>query len=613
MTLERHNRLLIGLGIAAAILIGRLFVIQIVDTSYKIDASNNSMVYQTIYPTRGIIHDRNGKILVGNKMTYDLLVTPKEVEAFDTLTLCNVLGISPEFVREKMDEYHRYRTRIGYRSVVMLKQIPPETYLKFAEVSYRFPGFRGQARSIREYPFNAGGNLLGYVSEVDKAYIESHNGEYASGDYAGKTGIEAAREKELRGEKGYAIFLRNSRNKIESRYRNGEMDKEAIPGNDITTTIDADLQKYGQMLMQNKVGSLVAIEPSTGEILTLVSSPGIDVDVLADFGSHYNEILNDPYKPMFNRAVQAPYPPGSVFKLVNGLIGLQEGVLTPETEYPCSMGYHFGRNKLGCHDHRSPLDLEESIMMSCNAYYCYVLRSILENGRYSSIAEALDKWNEYVKSFGFGRKLGSDFPAELGGTIPDAAYYDKVYGKNAWKATNIISLSIGQGEIGCTPLHLANLCATIANRGYYYIPHIVKDSEHVSIDSKFRQRQYTMVDTSYFPVVVEGMYRAVNSGYGSGATASVAAVEGLDICGKTGTAQNPRGDDNSVFICFAPKDNPKIAVAAYIEHGSFGARWAAPIASLLVEKYLTGEISPQRGYLETRVLEGNLMDKVKVE
>lgn len=613
MTLERHNRLLIGLGIAAAILIGRLFVIQIVDTSYKIDASNNSMVYQTIYPTRGIIHDRNGKILVGNKMTYDLLVTPKEVEAFDTLTLCNVLGISPEFVREKMDEYHRYRTRIGYRSVVMLKQIPPETYLKFAEVAYRFPGFRGQARSIREYPFNAGGNLLGYVSEVDKAYIESHKGEYASGDYAGKTGIEAAREKELRGEKGYAIFLRNSRNKIESRYRNGEMDKEAIPGNDITTTIDADLQKYGQMLMQNKVGSLVAIEPSSGEILTLVSSPGIDVDVLADFGSHYNEILNDPYKPMFNRAVQAPYPPGSVFKLVNGLIGLQEGVLTPETEYPCSMGYYFGRNRLGCHDHRSPLDLEESIMMSCNAYYCYVLRSILENGKYGSIAEALDKWNEYVKSFGFGRKLGSDFPAELGGTIPDAAYYDKVYGKNAWKATNIISLSIGQGEIGCTPLHLANLCATIANRGYYYIPHIVKDSEHVSIDSKFRQRQYTMVDTSYFPVVVEGMYRAVNSGYGSGATASVAAVEGLDICGKTGTAQNPRGDDNSVFICFAPKDNPKIAVAAYIEHGSFGARWAAPIASLLVEKYLTGEISPQRGYLETRVLEGNLMDKVKAE
>ena len=613
MTADRKDRLLIGLGIAAAILIGRLFVIQIIDTSYKIDASNNSMVYQTIYPTRGIIHDRNGKILVGNKITYDLIVTPKEVGEFDTLALCRVLGISEEFLREKMEDYYRNRRKIGYRSVVMLKQLSPETYLKFAEVAYRFPGFRGQERSVREYPFNAGGNLLGYVSEVDQKYIDRHKGEYTAGDYAGMTGIEAAREKELRGEKGYAIFLRNSHNKIESRYRNGEMDKEAIPGNDITATIDADLQKYGQMLMQNKVGSLVAIEPSTGEILTLVSSPGIDVDVLADFGSHYTEILNDPYKPMFNRAVQAPYPPGSVFKLVNGLIGLQEGILTPETEYPCHMGYYFGSNRLGCHAHRSPLDLEESIMMSCNAYYCYVFRSILENGKYASIGEALDKWDEYVRSFGFGRKLGSDFPAELGGTIPDAAYYDKVYGDGAWRATTVISLSIGQGEIGCTPLHLANLCSTIANRGYYYIPHIIKDSENVTIDSKYREKQFTLVDTSYFPVVVEGMYRAVNSGYGSGGTATVAAVKGLDICGKTGTAQNPRGDDNSVFICFAPKDNPKIAVAAYVEHGSFGARWAAPIASLLVEKYLSGEISSSRKYLETRVLEGNLMDKVKPE
>ena len=613
MTADRKDRLLIGLGIAAAILIGRLFVIQIIDTSYKIDASNNSMVYQTIYPTRGIIHDRNGKILVGNKITYDLIVTPKEVGEFDTLALCRVLGISEEFLREKMEDYYRNRRKIGYRSVVMLKQLSPETYLKFAEVAYRFPGFRGQERSVREYPFNAGGNLLGYVSEVDQKYIDRHKGEYTAGDYAGMTGIEAAREKELRGEKGYAIFLRNSHNKIESRYRNGEMDKEAIPGNDITATIDADLQKYGQMLMQNKVGSLVAIEPSTGEILTLVSSPGIDVDVLADFGSHYSDILNDPYKPMFNRAVQAPYPPGSVFKLVNGLIGMQEGVLTPETEYPCHMGYYFGNSRLGCHAHRSPLDLEESIMMSCNAYYCYVFRSILENGKYASIGEALDKWDEYVRSFGFGRKLGSDFPAELGGTIPDAAYYDKVYGDGAWKATTVISLSIGQGEIGCTPLHLANLCSTIANRGYYYIPHIIKDSGNVTIDSKYREKQFTLVDTSYFPVVVEGMYRAVNSVYGSGGTATVAAVKGLDICGKTGTAQNPRGDDNSVFICFAPKDNPKIAVAAYVEHGSFGARWAAPIASLLVEKYLSGEISSSRKYLETRVLEGNLMDKVKPE
>lgn len=611
MKLDRTNKMLTGLGIVAAILIVKLFIIQVVDDKYKIDASNNSMVYTTIYPTRGIIHDRNGKILVGNKMAYDLLVTPREVEEFDTLTFCKVLGVTKEFVDEKMREYRKNRRKIGFQSVVMLKQLPPETYMKFAEIAYMFPGFRGQARSIREYPFNAGGNLLGYVSEVNQSYINRHPEEYKAGDYAGMTGIEAAREQDLKGEKGYAVYLRNSHNKIMTRYNDGEMDKEAVLGNHITTTIDAELQHYGQMLMQNKVGSLVAIDPSTGEILTLVSSPGIDVDVLADFGNHYNEVLANPYKPMFNRAVQAPYPPGSVFKLVNGLIGLQEGVFTPDSKYPCSMGYRFGGNKLGCHAHPSPLNFEQSIMMSCNAYYCYVFRAILENGKYSSIAEAMDKWNEYVKSFGFGRKLGSDFPSELGGTIPDSKYYNKVYGKGGWKATTVISLSIGQGEIGCTPLHLANLCATIANRGFYYIPHIVKDSENITIDGKYKEKQYTMVDTLYFPEVISGMYRAVNSGYGSGGTASVAAVKGLEICGKTGTAQNPRGDDNSVFICFAPKDNPKIAVAAYIENGSFGARWAAPIASLLVEQYLNGEISASRKPLEERVLEGNLMDKVK--
>ena len=570
------------------------------------------MVYATIYPTRGIIHDRNGNILVGNKVAYDLMVTPKEVEEFDTLALCRVLDITPEFVREKMDEFYRNRRRIGWQSVVMIKQIPPETYMKFAEISYKFPGFRGQARSIREYPFNAGGNLLGYVSEVNASYIERHPDEYKAGDYAGMTGIEAAREKELRGEKGYNIWLRNSRNKIESRYRDGELDVEAVPGDDITTTIDAELQHYGQMLMDNKVGSLVAIEPSTGEILTLVSSPGIDVDQLANIGQHYREISTDPYKPMFNRAVQASYPPGSVFKLVNGLIGLEEEVFTPDTKYACNMGYHFGRNKLGCHAHKSPINFEESIMMSCNAYYCYVLRSLLENPRYPSIDEAMDKWNEYVKSFGFGQKLGSDFPSELGGNIPDSKYYNRVYRKGGWKATTVISLSIGQGEIGCTPLHLANLCATVANRGFYYTPHIIKDSENVTIDQKYKERNYTMVDTTHFHKVIGGMYRAVNSGYGSGGTASVAAVEGLDICGKTGTAQNPHGDDHSVFICFAPRDNPQIAVAAYVENGGFGATWAAPIASLLVEKYLNGEISPGRKALEERMLNGNLMHKVKV-
>ncbi len=610
MKINKQNKIIAGLAVATLILIVRLFVIQILDDSYKIDASNNSMVYSTIYPTRGIIYDRNGKILVGNKVAYDILVTPKEVSEFDTLSLSAALGVTPEFIKDKMDEYYRDRRKIGYQSVVMLKQLPPETYMRFAELAYKFPGFRGQPRSIRQYPYNAGGNLLGYVSEVDSRYIKAHNDEYKAGDYAGMTGIEATCEQYLKGEKGYKIYLRDSRNRIESSYRDGEMDKEAIPGKDIVTTIDAELQNYGQALMQNKVGSLVAIEPSTGEVLALISSPGIDVDVLADIGRHYSQIASDPLKPMFNRAVQASYPPGSVFKLVNALIGLQEGVVTPQSEFPCHLGYRYGNRKMACHSHRSPLDMEESIMMSCNAYYCYVFRSLLEDSGNGSVSQALAVWDEYVSSFGFGHRLGSDFPSELGGDIPTPALYDRMYGKGRWKATNIISLSIGQGEIGCTPLHLANLCAIMANRGYYYIPHIIKESDGVEIDPKYRERQYTMVDTSYFHTVVNGMYRAVNSGYGSGATASIAAVDGLDICGKTGTAQNPHGDDNSVFICFAPKDDPKIAVAAYIEHGSFGARWAAPIASLLVEKYLNREIGSSREALEKRMMEGVLLDKV---
>lgn len=611
MGFSRYRKLKIGLCLMACVLIAKLFAIQILDDKYKINASNNSMVYDIIYPTRGIIYDRNGKIIVGNKVAYDILVTPKEVEPFDTLLLADALNITPEFLRGKMAEYRKNRKRIGYQSMVMLKQIPPETYMKFAEIQYKFKGFKGQVRSIRDYPVNAGGNLLGYVSEVDQSYIKRHPGEYRPGDYAGKTGIEAAREKELRGKKGYHIYLRNSHNQIEDKYRDGEMDQEAVPGKDIVTTIDADLQQYGQLLMQNKVGSLVAIEPSTGEILTMVSSPGIDVEMLADIGKHYTEIVSDPHKPMFNRAVQAPYPPGSVFKLVNGLIGLQEGVLKPEYTYPCNKGYYFGSHKLGCHAHRSPLNLEEAIMMSCNGYFCYVMKNILENKKYKGPGEALDKWHEYLESFGFGHKLGSDFPSELGGTIPTSAYYNKIYGKGGWKFTTVISISIGQGEIGATPLQIANMCAIMANRGHYYIPHIIKDSDSLKIDQKYKERQYTLVDTTHFYQVIDGMWRAVNSGFGSGGTASIAAVPGLNICGKTGTAQNPRGADNSVFICFAPKENPKIAVAAYIENGGFGATWACPIASLLVEKYLNGTIDEKRKPLEQRVLDGNLMSRVR--
>ena len=603
MDLNRRNKLMIGLGVAAALLLGKIFYIQIIDDKFKKDASNNSMVYDYIYPARGVIYDRNGEILVGNKICYDILVTPREVSAFDTTALAAALDTSVSFVREKMEYYRKYRSRIGYQTQTFLKQVPPATYIKFAEEQYRFPGFKSQVRSLREYPFNAGGNLLGYISEVDQDYLKKHPDEYRMGDYVGKTGLEAAREKDLRGVKGYHIYLRDARNRVHTSYNNGEDDRPAEPGHDIVTTIDAHLQQYGQTLMQGKVGSVIAIEPSSGEILAMVSSPGIDVDVLTDIGKHWSKLSKDPRKPMFNRTVMASYPPGSVFKLINGLIGLQEGVLQPSDAYPCYSGYYYsGNHKLGCHSHSSPLRLLDAIATSCNGYFCYVLRNVLENKKYSSIAEALDKWREYVLSFGFGRKLGSDFPSELGGNIPTSSYYDKIYGKGRWRFPTIVSLSIGQGEIGATPLQIANLAATMANRGYYYIPHLVKDSEGVEIDPKYHERQYTMVDTMHFHTAVEGMYMAVNGGGSAGGTAFNAAIPGIEVCGKTGTAQNPHGKDNSVFICFAPKNNPKIAVAAYVENAGFGATWALPVASLMLEKYLTGEVSPGRKYLEDRLM-----------
>ena len=602
MEINRKNKLLIGLVTVAAVLVGKLFYIQCINGEYNVNADNNSMVYDYIYPPRGVIYDRNGEILVGNKVCYDILVTPKEVEEFDTLGLASALCIPDSLVRSKMEYYRKNRKSIGFRTLPFLKQVSSEVYMRFAEEEYRYPGFSSQVRSVREYPFNAGGNLLGYISEVGANDIKKHP-EYKSGDYIGKTGLEAAREADLRGEKGYHIYLRDSRNRVQSSYMNGEHDKPAMPGHDIITTIDAHLQQYGQQLMEGKTGSVVAIEPSTGEILAMVSSPGIDVEVLSDIGKYYGEIAKNPRKPMFNRTVMASYPPGSVFKLVNGLIGLQEGVLVPSNSYPCNGGYAYSSSrKLGCHAHSSPLAFRDAIATSCNGYFCYVLRNVLENKKYGSIQEAFDVWREYVLSFGFGHKLGSDFPSELGGNIPTSNFYDRIYRKR-WKFPTIVSLSIGQGEIGATPLQIANLAAIMANRGYYYIPHLVKDSEGIEIDPKYHERQYTKVDTTHFAVAVEGMYMAVNGGGSAGGTAFRAAIPGLEVCGKTGTAQNPHGKDNSVFICFAPKDNPKIAVAAYVENAGFGATWALPVASLMLEKYLNGEICEERKPMEDRMLE----------
>ncbi|MBO4475104.1 MAG: penicillin-binding protein 2 [Bacteroidales bacterium] len=604
---NRSTKLLIGLGVVLLLLAGRLFYVQILNQSYKTDAANNSMQREVIYPPRGVIYDRNGVLLVGNRICYDILVTPKEVKAFDTIALARALDTTADFVRDRMRYYQNYRSRIGWQTLTFLKQIDAETYIRFAEQEYMFPGFKSQARGIREYPFNAGGNLLGYISEVNAEFLQDHP-DYRPGDFYGRTGLEAAREEDLRGKTGWHIYLRDSKGRQKAPYRGGEFDVEAVPGKDITTTIDAYLQNYGQRLMNGKKGSLVAIEPSTGEILAIVSSPGIDVSVLSDFGRHYNSLSQNKHKPLYNRAVSASYPPGSVFKMVNGLIGLQDGVLQPSMYYSCYGGYVYtssGR-KLGCHAHRTPLNLEDAVMMSCNGYFCHVMRTILENPEYSSTEEAYNHWREMVCSFGFGNRLGSDFPSELSGNIPTSEFYNKRYRKGHWRFPTIVSLSIGQGEILTTPLQIANLAAIIANRGYYYIPHVVKASEGVPLDPKYRERHYTMVDSTYYPSVIRGMWKAVNQ-FDDGATANVAYVRGLNICGKTGTAQNPHGKDNSVFVCFAPMDDPKIAVAAYVENAGSGASWASPIASLLVEKYLRGEISPDRRDLEYRVLRTKLI------
>ncbi|MBR3064656.1 MAG: penicillin-binding protein 2 [Bacteroidales bacterium] len=608
---NRRSIVVAAVILVFAVMAFRLFQVQIIKKEYRVTAENNALKYETIYPARGRILDRNGEVLVDNKLTYDIMVTPFDVKEFDTLAFCRIFDLDTGFVHEKFREYRMYRTRIGYQTLVFKRQVTGEQYNMFIEKSFLFPGFTGVPRTSRTYPFNAGGNLLGYISEVDANYIKDHP-EYRSGDYVGKTGMEEAYEPLLRGEKGYSIFLRDARGRIKEHYNDGEYDKTAIPGVDVTTTIDGVLQAYGEKLMQNKVGSLVAIEPATGEILTMVSSPGIDVSQLSEINKHYRDLVTDPYKPMYNRAVMSPQPPGSVFKLVNGLIGLQEGVLTPNTMYGCHRGYVVGNLRVGCHGHPSPINMYQSIMMSCNAYYCYVFRSILDNPRYNSVQEGFERWKEYTASFGFGQKLGTDIPGEKAGTMPTAERYDRLHGKGRWRSISIISLSIGQGEIGCTPLHLANLAATIANRGFFYTPHLQKDTPDSPIDERFKERHYTMVDTSHFVDIVKGMELAINY-TGGGATATIARVPGVIACGKTGTAQNPHGDDHSVFITFAPKDDPKIAVVAYVENGGFGATWAAPIASLLVEKYLNGEIAPERKYLEQRVFDGNLLHKVKVK
>lgn len=561
----------------------RLGYLQLVDSRYEELAKANALRHVVQFPARGEVFDRNGEYLVQSRECYDLMVIYREIgkEGFDTARMCSVLGLTPEKIRRELANA-RTRPRAPY---MIANFISKENKLLFDECNFR--GFYTVYRTVRQYPRKVGGNLLGYVGEVNADMLKRYP-EYKAGDYVGMSGVESAYEPLLKGRKGVKIQEVDTYGAVKGSYMNGLYDSLAEPGNYLVSTIDAKLQLFAEELMRGKVGAAVAIEPSTGEILMMVSSPTYDPDELVgrERGNHYMEMLRNKRRPLFNRAVSARYPPGSTFKLVQGLIGLQEGVLRPSDLHPCHNGYQVGRLSMKCHAHASPADLRFAVATSCNAYFCYVFRDILDNPKYGGVKKGFDVWKEYVESFGFGRKLDSDFLSEGNGYVPDRSFYDRRY-RGSWNSLTVLSLSIGQGELGCTPLQMANLAAIVANRGYYYIPHIVKQVEgRDSLDRRFYEKHYTKVDPKHFEPIVEGMWRGVNVG----GTSTTARLEGLDVCGKTGTAQNPHGRDHSTFLSFAPKDNPKIAISVYVENGGFGASAALPIASLIEEYYLTDTI-----------------------
>ena len=585
------------------IYIGRLFYLQIIDRSYERSAENNSRRLITQYPARGLIYDRNGQLIVYNEAAYDLMITPVEVKTFDTVEFSKIINLPIEVVREKIRK-SRVKTKTNniFKPSLFVSQLSAENYAVLGEKLYKYPGFFVQIRTLRKYTNKTAAHLLGYVGEVDSSAIKKDQ-YYKTGDYIGISGLEKTYEADLRGRKGTNILLVDVHNRVKGSFKNGRADTVAIVGSDLTTTLDANLQEYGEFLMQNMRGSAVAIEPSTGEILAMVSAPTYDPGLLIGRSRTANIQLlqNDPQKSLFFRSAMANYPPGSTFKIVNGIIGLQEGVLTPNTHYSCSGGYNYGGSKLlKCTHVHGSVNLSQAVQQSCNVYFCNVFRNIIDNKKYASTNQSYNVWRDDVMSFGLGKKFNADISNELTGNVPSSGYYDRVFGKNRWKSNTVISLAIGQAELGLTPLQMANIVTTIANRGYYYTPHLVKKiMNKQGIDPRFLEKHSSPFDTSAFGVIIQGMYSAVNEAGGTGFWVST-KILGIDICGKTGTAQNPHGEHHSVFIAFAPKDNPKIAIAVFVENAGYGSSWAAPIASLMIEKYFKGNIS--RKPMEDRVL-----------
>ncbi len=595
-----------------AIFVGRLFFLQVIDTTHRQNPLNNSAVtIKYAYPDRGFIYDRNGKLLVANEVSYDIMIIPRDVEPLDTLEFCNLLKITKEDFLKRFERTNNYSPRIPS---IFLGQLSKEDYAYLQEKMYRYKGFFIQKRFLRKYPNSTSANVLGYISEVNERMLRN-NPDYQLGELVGYHGVEKQYEDLLKGRKGVNFIQKNRFNKEIGPYKDGIYDTLPLPGEDITLTLDRDLQMYAEQLMVNKRGGIVAIEPSSGEILSLVSTPSYDPNMLVGRKRSRNSFLlfNDTIsKPMLDRGLQAQYPPGSPFKIINALVGLQEEVITPQTSFYCYHGYKYGRGgfmKCHCGIVGAPISMNTGIYRSCNAYFANVYKRSIE--KYEDPKEGMDVWSNHVKSFGLGNYLGYDLPSGQKGLIPDSELYNRYYPNHQWKAITTISNAIGQGEVLTTPIQLANMTAAIANRGYYYTPHILKKVGDSAIqDKKFTSPKYTTIDPRHFEPVIDGMFNVFEVG-----TARGSKIDGIEICGKTGTAENFKrinGEkvqftDHSIFIAFAPKDDPKIAIAVFVENGYWGSRWAAPIASLMIEKYIRGSIS--RDWLEKRMLEGSLEEE----
>lgn len=591
--LEKRKYVIGGTAVVIIIVyLIRLFTLQLLSEDFKISADSNAFLKRIQYPARGAISDRNGKLLVYNQPAYDVMVIMKEQQGVDTLDLCESLDITREWYERRMEEIKDYRRNPGYSPYtqqLFMSQLSTEEFGRFQEKLFRFPGFYIQKRSIRQYNYPNAAHLLGDVGEVGPKDIEEDS-YYRSGDYIGKLGVERSYETMLRGEKGMEILLRDVRGRIKGRYQNGKFDVAPIPGRNLTMSIDIELQALGERLMKGKLGSIVAIEPSTGEVLCMVSSPTYDPRIMTgrQRGKSQKMLANDPHKPLLNRGIMGQYPPGSTFKTSQALTFLQEGIITPASAYPCSHGFHFKGLKVGCHAHGSPLPLVPAIATSCNGYFCWGLYYMFGNRqKYKTVGDAMTRWKDHMVSMGFGYKLGIDLPGEKRGMIPNAPFYDKVY-RNRWSGLTVISISIGQGEVNLTPLQIANLGATIANRGYYIIPHVVKEVQGMPLDTLYTRKHHTMVQPKHYDAVIEGMRQAVLGG-----TCRAANSSAYEVCGKTGTAQNPHGQDHSVFMGFAPRENPKIAICVYVENGSWGATYGVPIGALMMEQYINGGLSEE--------------------